>query len=283
MNDRVLEGQHNSSLATALRKERQEYDAASATHMNGLRLQSRLIDRVILDKFIMSYRFNKIVVELFGERGLENKTVLSCGCGQAFFEIAMAQRGAQVFAYDISEGMLDIARHNAKIHGVSINFFRSDEGSLPDDLRMIGIKGVDLIFGASILHHLSDAHLWCEAVKPLIKKDTVGLFFEPVSSSLVDAIRSSGMNSLEQSEGEVVRTKAEYSRMLASLFPRTRAIGDLNLVSAVQKVVRGKMPSGGIGIVDQATPACYAIDKILSRMAPFRPFVWHTALVCQSG
>ena len=130
-----------------LRDEEAAQNLAAKTHVAWKRLRSPLVDTNIHSNYIMSVRFNKLVALLEHDFGLRGKTILSCGCGSALYEIAFAKRGATIWAYDISDEMLEIASHNAKLHDAEINFFRSDELHLSSDLERIRLAQVDIFWG----------------------------------------------------------------------------------------------------------------------------------------
>jgi release factor glutamine methyltransferase len=70
----------------------------------------------------------ELLVELAAERLPQNGRILDMGAGSGAIAVAIAhiRADAVVTALDISQAALDIARHNAARHGVSINFLQSD-------------------------------------------------------------------------------------------------------------------------------------------------------------
>ena len=73
-----------------LRDEETAQNEAAKTHVAWKRLRSPLVDTNIHSNYIMSVRFNKLVALLERNFGLRGKTILSCGCGSALYEIAFA-------------------------------------------------------------------------------------------------------------------------------------------------------------------------------------------------
>ncbi|OGB21642.1 MAG: protein-(glutamine-N5) methyltransferase, release factor-specific [Burkholderiales bacterium RIFCSPLOWO2_02_FULL_57_36] len=70
----------------------------------------------------------ELLVELAAERLPKNGRVLDMGTGSGAIAVAIAhiRPDAEVAALDISHAALEIARHNALRHGVTINFLQSD-------------------------------------------------------------------------------------------------------------------------------------------------------------
>jgi len=65
---------------------------------------------------------------IFTERGI--KTVLDCGCGTGRQVIDLSLRGFRVSGSDISPNMLDLARQNAAVNGLNLEWIESDFGSI---------------------------------------------------------------------------------------------------------------------------------------------------------
>jgi ubiquinone/menaquinone biosynthesis C-methylase UbiE len=112
------------------------------------------------DKFNISYdqrcidyardRFRKVVgpEERFGR-------VLELGAGTGFMTINLALGGcldgAELHATDISEGMLEVCRANARRNGVALAVTTADVEELP-----FADGAFDLVLGHAFLHHLPD-------------------------------------------------------------------------------------------------------------------------------
>ena len=212
--------EHIDEVVRRLRDEETAQNEAAKTHVAWKRLRSPLVDTNIHSNYIMSVRFNKIAALLERNFGLRGKTILSCGCGSALYEIAFAKRGATVWAYDISEGMLEIASHNAKLHNAEINFFKSHELRLSRDLDKVRLLQVDIVWGSSILHHLASPETFRQCILSRIHSNTIAVFCEPVSSGLVNTIRKSALNIYHhtQTEHETAWPLQEYKEYLLKIF-----------------------------------------------------------------
>jgi ubiquinone/menaquinone biosynthesis C-methylase UbiE len=66
----------------------------------------------------------KLAFDMFSpEPGMN---ILDVGCGTGNFSIKLAQKGCKVTGIDISEKMLEIAKHKVKEHGFEIDFHKMD-------------------------------------------------------------------------------------------------------------------------------------------------------------
>lgn len=86
---------------------------------------------------------------LLGE--IHGQRLLDCGAGEGITSVYFAQRGAQVFAFDISEKSLAKINHST-LHPDSVLAVASSFENLP-----FPSHSLDLAFGAYILHHVNIA------------------------------------------------------------------------------------------------------------------------------
>ena len=63
-------------------------------------------------------------VDILGD--VRGKTILDVGCGSGIYAIYFAQRGAEVTGIDFSQGMLSLARKNARNETCEIHFITDD-------------------------------------------------------------------------------------------------------------------------------------------------------------
>jgi SAM-dependent methyltransferase len=105
---------------------------------------------------------------------VEGKKILEYGCGQGLYSVNFALLGAQVYAFDISEGMVRIAKMIAQINGVTARVAVVDGEKLAycDEI-------FDLIWGTAILHHLNLDKAAYE-IHRILKKQGVAIFVEPL-------------------------------------------------------------------------------------------------------
>lgn len=117
---------------------------------------------------------------------VRGKTVLEYGCGDGLNTLALARRGAQVKALDISPDLIDIARQrltaNHLMADVEFIVGSAHDLPLPDD-------SVDVVFGIAILHHL-DLALSAREVSRVLRKGGLAIFQEPArNSKLIKVLR----------------------------------------------------------------------------------------------
>lgn len=107
---------------------------------------------------------------------IKGKRILNPGCGAGEEAVYLAINGAQVFAFDISNGMLEVARKLAfkfKLEN-SIDFRKMNTEEL--DYKD---QSFDLIFGNSILHHINIKKSAPEFSR-VLKKRGRAVFIEPL-------------------------------------------------------------------------------------------------------
>lgn len=92
------------------------------------------------------------IVEFLGN--LRGKRVLELGCGLGGLSLLLAKSGAELTAFDISAGSIDVARKRAEAAGVAdrIQFDVCPAEQLPYD-----DESFDIAFGKAVLHHLDAA------------------------------------------------------------------------------------------------------------------------------
>jgi len=79
------------------------------------------------------------------------KRVLEIGCGIGTDTINFARAGTEVTAVDLSDKSLEIARHRAKVYGLTnIRFLRGDAEQLSSFLP---VEPYDLIYSFGVIHH----------------------------------------------------------------------------------------------------------------------------------
>jgi SAM-dependent methyltransferase len=143
--------------------------------------------QIELDKVLVKESFeaptaieNKRVLEIIGD--LKNKKVLDLGCGAGEAAVYFAMKGADVSAVDISPGMLEKTQALARKYNVMVHTFnRTSEGL---DFKP---ETFDVIYGSSVLHH-SDVQLAVEKIAPVLKKDGMAIFIEPLDYNPIISI-----------------------------------------------------------------------------------------------
>lgn len=110
--------------------------------------------------------------KIFGD--VEGKKILEYGCGQGLYSVNLALLDAQVYAFDISEEMIRIAKLIAQNNGVTVRF------SVVNGEKLAYRDGIfDLIWGTAILHHLNLDKAAYE-IHRVLKKKGAAIFIEPL-------------------------------------------------------------------------------------------------------
>ena len=117
------------------------------------------------------------LLERFGDlRGLR---ILDIGCGQGDTSIAFAFRGAEVWAIDVSDRMVELTSQLAVHHGVAERVHaavcRVEDMRYPDGF-------FDLLFADGVLHHLDMTQAVPNLVR-VLKHGGRGFFLEPQKGS----------------------------------------------------------------------------------------------------
>jgi ubiquinone/menaquinone biosynthesis C-methylase UbiE len=117
--------------------------------------------------------FNRLVSKL---GNIEDKKVLEFGCGEGWFTKILAAKGAEVWAFDISDEA--VIKNIAKMetfdfkYEVHVNQMTAEKLAYEDDM-------FDLIVGNAILHHTElDASI--KEIKRVLKKNGKAFFLEPL-------------------------------------------------------------------------------------------------------
>jgi SAM-dependent methyltransferase len=117
-------------------------------------------------------------------RGLR---IVDFGCGSGANSVLLANRGAHVWAVDISEDLIRIAQRrmaaSGRADGAQFIVGSAHDLPFPDNT-------IDIVFGIAILHHL-DLKLVSREVHRVLKPGGRAIFQEPVrNSALVRFLRS---------------------------------------------------------------------------------------------
>jgi SAM-dependent methyltransferase len=112
---------------------------------------------------------------------VQGKRIVDFGCGSGANSLLLANRGAGVWAVDISEDLVRLGQRrlavNGRAGGAQFIVGSAHDLPLPDD-------SVDVVFGIAILHHL-DLALVSKEVHRVLKPGGRGIFQEPVRNSRV--------------------------------------------------------------------------------------------------
>ncbi len=116
---------------------------------------------------------NEFILKKLGD--LNGKRILDLACGFGEAAVYFALKGAQVSAFDISQGMVSLAEQLAEKHGVTIEAKKMHAESLAyeDD-------SFDIVYGYGALHHIDLEHSSAEIYR-VLKKGGQAVFVEPLA------------------------------------------------------------------------------------------------------
>jgi ubiquinone/menaquinone biosynthesis C-methylase UbiE len=154
---------------------------------------------------------------------VRGKRVVDFGCGSGANTALLANRGAHVWAIDISEDLLRLAQRRLSVSGCAggATFIAGSAHDIPfaDD-------SIDVVFGIAILHHL-DLDLVAREVLRVLKPGGRAIFQEPVRNSPVIRFlrklvpyHAPDISPYERplTDGELQRFAAGFSRCSARAF-----------------------------------------------------------------
>jgi ubiquinone/menaquinone biosynthesis C-methylase UbiE len=120
----------------------------------------------------------KIIFDNMMEKigNIEGKRVLEFGCGSGWFTKVLAAKGAEVWAFDISNEAVKNARDLIESHNLEhrVHVDRMAAEDLDYDSNMF-----DLVVGNAVLHHV-DLNLCVNEIKRVLKDRGWAYFMEPL-------------------------------------------------------------------------------------------------------
>ena len=141
--------------------------------------------------------------ELLLREGVEGKRVLDYACGLGKWSIHLAQLGARVSGFDLSDVAISHARARGEHNNIEIRFDVAEAASLPyrDD-------EFDVVVGIAALHHVIKYPGTADELLRVLRPGGLVLFTENFGhNALLEAGRRLSMRSL-QGAGDVILTEA---------------------------------------------------------------------------
>jgi SAM-dependent methyltransferase len=117
---------------------------------------------------------NRFILGLLGD--LQGRRVLDIGSGLGESATYFALRGARVTATDISDEMCRLCRETARAHGVSIEAVVT-----PAERLDVPAGNFDIVYGANLLHHLTDIDGTLAAVRRALSPAGRCVFWDPLA------------------------------------------------------------------------------------------------------
>jgi SAM-dependent methyltransferase len=162
--------------ASVQQAEQKWHDALYASR----RQRDLVVPENIRDRYLNPPRTPRFSLEcLFSIVGdIASKRVLVFGCGDDNTTVLLAMKGAEVWAFDISEEAIRLQEQMALANGVQdrIHLFMCAAEEFP-----FAANSFDLIVGTAILHHIPD-HLsqLPQQLAPALDRQGRAIFVEPV-------------------------------------------------------------------------------------------------------
>ena len=127
------------------------------------------------------YAFTKNSKTLFEDivTNIDSDNILEIGCGTNTISKKIVDKGANVTIIDISEKAIKIAERHFQEDIININCIVMDAENLE-----FNDHSFDLIYGSSILHHLSIDKAIVE-IKRVLKKGGKAVFYEPLGHNIL--------------------------------------------------------------------------------------------------
>ena len=231
---------------------------------------------------ISHWSFYDDLIKTFGR--LDEKRILELGCGTGRFSIYLAQQGASISGVDIGEDLILSAKALAKVNNVTCEFNQSTVINLPYPDNTF-----DIVFGLSILHHLSktDVVLALWETSRVLKKEGVAVFAEPVENSWLfnffQNLIPLGKPGMWGYRPSILQRK-KWDNYIASIDDRDMTTYELLTATTDMFSVRQVRSYGFLSRLQRLIGSKYhsrlvAIDKFLFRYLPPLRFYSQIALV----
>lgn len=117
---------------------------------------------------------NRFILERMGE--LDGKRILDLGSGPGDAAVYFALHGAFVTATDLSPGMCALCARTARTHGVNVETVVT-----PAETLDVPPASYDFVYGANLLHHVSDFDATLAAVQRALRPGGWCFFWDPLA------------------------------------------------------------------------------------------------------
>lgn len=117
---------------------------------------------------------NRLILSLMGK--IEGLRLLDLGSGLGESAIYFALQGAQVTATDISPEMCELCRRAGREHGIELEAIAT-----PVEELRVPEGSYDLVYGANLLHHVSDIDATLAAVRRALRPGGRCFFWDPLA------------------------------------------------------------------------------------------------------
>jgi len=237
---RAKTGRRDTPAAT-IRREEAFYDRMYSRYLTGdLSMSREGFERELflglLDGGVnRHYEAYRCAFGLLGD--VAGKRVLDFGCGRGMTAVYNALRGAEVFAFDISEAALVVTRRRAEACGVPgrvhVAKMSAYELAFP--------AGVfDLVLGTEVLHHVTEFRRGGQEIHRVLRAGGRAVFMEPLGNNpLVEFVRNHPFFYNKcRSEDELTLKDADI-RNIGYRFARIRQY-NFHILYELKRVVRNR-------------------------------------------
>lgn len=213
-----------------------------------------------------------VIDRLLAELGpLQGRRVLDCGCGAGGMSLAVLARGATVVGFDVSEGMLAVARRRG---GAGAAFVAADFAALP-----FADASFDAAVGMFVLHHVELAPAAAELAR-ILRPGGRAVFLETWQRNplvrLARRLRGRAGIARHGTEDERPLGPADLGTLWAAGFDVRVGYPAFMLARLLDNnVLRGRWRV--------ASSLLRAVDVTLDRVPAVRPWGYYAAVVLARG
>ena len=102
----------------------------------------------------------------------QKKIVLDYGCGpgNGLINIVNNSKPKKIYAVDVSEKAIFLAKKRANLHKVNVSFIKINEN---EKIKQINDKSIDVIKSDGVLHHIENLDFVLKEFKRILKKNGV--------------------------------------------------------------------------------------------------------------
>ena len=232
----------------------------------------RMADRKVDDRDFYAVGGMDLVLDAYHEAmgDLQGKTVLDFGCGDGARSLQYAQRGATVYAFDISpesvRNLVKTARNAGLAERIHASVMPAETLAYPEGM-------FDLVLGVAILHH-TDVSLVEQEIQRVLKPGGRAIFVEPLAHNpFLRLFRVLTPN--RRTPTEQPMTVGQIRRLIAHF--RQGGFRGFHLLSIVPP---GLLWATGNRALFQRTMAItQTLDRwLLAAVPPLRRYCWMTLI-----
>jgi SAM-dependent methyltransferase len=211
------------------------------------------------------------VWEMMGD--ISGKMVVDYGCGTGWVTKKLLQKGAKVFAFDISQKAVKITKEVAESINLDANI---QVEQMPAEKLNYEDNRFDIVLGVAILHHL-DLDVATKEIKRVLKKGGKAYFLEPLRHNpLINMFRKLTPNMRSEDELPLHFRDFEIFKREFSKFEHQ----EYYLFSIFSFVWHFLIRSEKLFKISQNI--FMRVDKVVLRIFPFlKRYCWYSILIME--